>query len=214
MFFGIPAWSARGESPLREVKQKSTDAETLLRITSVLEGSASCCCNRHFGHGAEVPDQATRQHQPDRDQLGSAQCAAEDRAAAGVVADELEEEARNSVQEEICAEDLPLKFLSHQQPAEDEEDGQLDSGLEQLCRLERLTERSAHNFVRKGIGESDSPEMTCRLAVATSGREAANPANRVAQGKSRSKGVAGTQRRHVVLVHEPCGHGECSDQAS
>lgn len=179
-----------------------------------MEGSASCGGDRHLGHGAKVPDQAASQHQSDGDQLGSAQRTAEDRAPAGVVADELEEETRDTVQEQIRAEDLPLKLLSHQQPAENEEDSQLDSGLKQLCRLECLTEGSAYNFMRQGIGESNAPEVIGRLSVAASGGEAAEPANGVAHGQSRGKGVAGTQGGHFVLAHEPCCYRKCRDQAS
>ena len=61
-------------------------------------------CGAGFGAGAEPPDQAAGQDQTDRDQLRAGHGAAEDRAAAGIVAEIFEEESGDAVDEHERAE--------------------------------------------------------------------------------------------------------------
>ncbi len=56
--------------------------------------------------------------------------AAEDGAAAGIVAEEFEKESGDAVEEEIGAENLAVEFFAGEHPGKDKEDGELDGGFE------------------------------------------------------------------------------------
>ena len=109
--------------------------------------------------------------------MGSSHDAAEDGSAAGVVAKEFQEIARNSVEEQVRPEHLAFKFLALQHPGEDAEVRQLDSRFEKLCRFQRYSERSTHPRMGQRVFEGYAPEMSSWLAIATASRKTTHAPN-------------------------------------
>ena len=92
-----------------------------------------------LGGRPQVPDNSAGENKPYRDELGSAQNSAENRAAARVITKEFQEKSRNTVEKKVCPENLAIEFLAFEHPGEKEEDAQLDRRLKQLGGLQRVT---------------------------------------------------------------------------
>ena len=90
--------------------------------------------------------------------------------------------------------------------------GELDRGLKQLGRLQRLIERRSHHRLRQRIGKGHSPEMVCRFSIAAAGGEAADAADGVAESESGSECIEGGQRGHVILAQKPYRDRESGQQ--
>ena len=140
--------------------------------------------------------------------------AAEDLAAARIVANEFQEKAGDAVEKEIGAEHLSIELFAREQPHKDEKICQLDRGFEKLRGLERDPQGCLGIRLRDGVGESHAPEMIGRLAIAAARGKAAHAPDGVSQGQSGSEGVPGRERRHVVLAHVPGRGRGRADQAS
>ena len=87
--------------------------------------------------GPQPPDHAASDHQSNRDQLSAAHGSVEHRAAAGIVAQEFEEEAGDAVDEHERAEDLAIEFPALEQPHEKEEVREFDREFKQLRGFQR-----------------------------------------------------------------------------
>jgi|SRR5581483_1522369 len=171
-------------------------------------------CGGHgqFRGGAQVPDQAPGENQADGDQLRAGKNAAEDGATAGIVADEFDTEAGDTVEEQICAENLAIKFLSAEHPAQKKEDAELGGGFEELSGFAR--NQSIHEWRREEILERDSPPMGCRLAVAAAGGKTAEATDAMPDCQAWCECIAGSKRGHVMLSQKPPGNDERGDEAS
>ena len=167
-----------------------------------------------FRAGAQPPDEASGNDQPDRDELCSRHSAAEDGTPAGIVADEFQKEPGHSVDEHKCADDLAIKFLALEQPHQDEKISKLDRRFKQLCGFKWYVQGRAGDGVRERITEDDTPPMMSWFAVATSGGETTETANGVTKSEPRGEGITRTQRGHVMLPDVPCGCYERQEQAS
>ncbi len=163
---------------------------------------------------AEPPDCSAENDKADGDQLRTGHDATENRATAGVSAEKFEEVAGDAVEAEIRRENLTIEFLAFEEPHEQKEIEKLDTTFKKLCGFEGLVQRRADNFIGQRIGKRDTPKMCGRLAVATSGSEATETANRVAEGKAGSKSVASGKHGHVVLANEPRRRQKASDQSA
>src|SRR5690348_2364529 len=157
-----------------------------------------------FGCRAEIPDDAAGEDEADRDQLGSAQSAAEvGTTATGVIAQEFDQEARDAVEEEVSAKNLPVEFLAGEHPGEDAEVDEYSSGLAQLIRLERIVDRRVGVGIENRTGESEPPNVRRWLSVAAPGSETANARDGIADREAGRDSVTWRQRRHVVFTQEP-----------
>src|SRR5579862_4741234 len=168
----------------------------------------------YAGRRLQPPDQSARNHQADRDQLSSSHDPAENFTASGIVADEFQKIPGNAIENEISGQHLSVKFLALEDPHQNEKVRQLNRRLEELGGLERYSEGGVGIQIGDGIGESHSPEVSGRLAIAATCGEASYAPDGMAQFKSGSKTVPGRQRRHVVLTDIPDCRNRRADQPS
>src|SRR5437588_1128732 len=96
-------------------------------------------CRNGLGHTTlEPPDQTSGNDQPDRDQLRPRQRAPENFATTRIAAQKFKEESRDTVEEQIGANYLPIEFLARQKPGEEEEIRQLYRRFKKLSGLKRM----------------------------------------------------------------------------
>lgn len=169
------------------------------------------CCR--FG-AVEPPDQAASNDEQNRNQLRSGHDTAEDFAASGIVAQELDEIAFDSVEDHETGPHLAIEFLASEEPGKEQEVEELGSGFDELSGLDTDTQWSSADVVRQLIGESDSPEMIGGLAITATGGEAAKASEDVAESEAGSEAVDGTQGRHVMTTDVPGGSEQAGDQAA
>ncbi len=146
--------------------------------------------------------------------MRAAHHAAEDGAAAGIVAQVFKEEAGDTVYEHEGAHDLAIEFPAFQQPHQEEEVRQFNGAFEQLRRLEGYPQRSSGDGVREWIVERYGPPVMGRLTVAASGGEASQAPKSVTESKAGGKSVDGAERGHVIFAHVPSGGQEGGEQPS
>src|ERR1700758_5877713 len=115
----------------------------------------------------------------------------EDFSAAGVVTQELEQEACNAVEEQVGSNHLAVKFLSGQQPGQKEEICQFHRRFEELSWFQWDSERRSHPGVGQRVLECHSPDGVGLFAVAAASGKAPYPPNGMSQGQSGREGVAG-----------------------
>src|SRR5579863_6122111 len=90
----------------------------------------------------------------------------EHRASSGIVAQELKKIAGHAVKEKIGCEHLSVELFPFEQPHQEKEIRQLNRRLEKLRGFERNAQRRAYPGLSNWTGESHTPEMIRRLAVA------------------------------------------------
>src|SRR6478735_5713820 len=95
-------------------------------------------CENDFGCWAQVPYNPAGENQANCYELRATEHSAKYRAAAGVIAQKLDKEPRDAVEEKICAENLAIELFAVEHPGEKKENAQLYGGLEKLSRLERV----------------------------------------------------------------------------
>jgi len=162
----------------------------------------------------QPPDQPTTDDEQNRNQLRSRHQAAEDFAASGIVAQELDEVTFDSIQNHESTPHLSIKFLTLEEPGEEQEIAELGRGLDQLRRFNPDAEWSSTDRIRQRIIEDHTPEVARRFAVTATGRETAEAAEYVSKGKPGSEGIGCSQRRHVVTPHVPGRHQERANQSA
>jgi len=165
------------------------------------------------GAASQPPDEATGDHERNGNQLRAGHDASEDFAAAGIIAQKLDEEALHTVEHHKDRENLSIEFLAFQEPHEQDEVEKLRAGFNQLRGFDPHTQRCATDGIGQGIGEGDAPKMVGRLAIAATGGEASEAPEDVAEGEARSKGVHRAQDRHTVTARVPRAHQESGQQA-
>ena len=121
----------------------------------------------------------------------------------GIVAKEFQKITRHAIEDEKGGQYLSIELFALEQPHQDKEICQFDCRLEQLCGLKRHSSAEFKNSIGDGIGESHAPEMGCRLAIATAGGKASDPADSVAHCQPGGECVPGSQRRHIVFADVP-----------
>src|ERR1700730_15075765 len=162
----------------------------------------------------QPPDQSTANDQQNGNQLRSRHHAAENFAAPGIVAQELDEVALDSVQDHECAPHLPIEFLSTEQPGQQQEIQKLGGGFDQLCRFNPDSERRSTDGIRQRVHEDHAPEVIGRLTVTAACRETTEASKNVAEGKPGGEAVGGTQDRHVMTPHVPDRPKERGNQSA
>ena len=118
-----------------------------MRLPGYNPGFGAWDGNGFVSAALEPPNYTAKNHQADRDQLGSAHEAAEYYAAAGIAAQELEEEAGHTVEHEISGEDLAIELLALQHPHQQEKVRQLYRELEKLGGLEGYVQGGLYQIV-------------------------------------------------------------------
>src|SRR5438309_9708208 len=150
----------RASSPVRGGK---SPAELKTELPARNSGLSARDRNRFVRSALEPPDHAAQNHQPDRDHLCSAHQPAKRRAASRIPAQEFQKEPSHSVQDQVSAEYLAIKFLALQHPHQQEEVRQLDCESEKLRGLEGLIQRGADQIVPHRIRESHATPGMRRL---------------------------------------------------
>src|SRR6185312_10545223 len=89
------------------------------------------------GRWAMHPHDAAEDDHADGDQLSERHGSAEDRAAAGIITIELEGEARNSVEECVCAEDLAGELFVLPDPEQQREEREFGREFVELRGVQR-----------------------------------------------------------------------------
>ena len=146
--------------------------------------------------------------------MRAAHDATEDFSASGIVAQEFQKKAGDSVQKKIGPKNLAIELLALEHPHQSKKNRQFSRRFQQLRRFQRLVQRRARPIIRQRIGKRNSPEMMCRFAVAASGGETSYTPDGVTDRQSGSKSVASGERRHVMFPDKPGSGGECADQSS
>src|ERR1039458_9525447 len=162
----------------------------------------------------QPPDQSASDDQQNRNQLRSRHQPAEDFTASGIVAQELDEVALDSVQDHKAAKHLPIEPLAPEQPGQQQEIEKLGCRFDQLCRFNPDAERSSTDGIRQRIREDDAPEVICRFAVTAAGRETTEASEDVSKGQPGSEGVGGAQQRHAMTPHVPDRREERGNQSA
>src|ERR1700730_9034274 len=166
-----------------------------------------------LGAALQPPDQSTADDQQNRNQLRSRHQSAEDFAASGIVAQELDEVTLDSVQDHEGAPHLPIEFLSTEQPGQQQEIEKLGGGFDQLCRFNPDAERSSTDGIRQRIREDHAPEVIGRFTVTAACRETTKASEDVAKCEPGSEAIRGSQCRHVMTPHVPDRHKERGNQS-
>src|SRR5580658_692193 len=162
----------------------------------------------------QPPDQSTADDQQNRNQLRSRHQSTEDLTSSGIVAQELDEVAFDSVEDHEGAKYLTIEPLALEQPGQQQKIAELGGGFDQLRGFNSDAKRSSANGARQRIGEDDAPKMIGRLAIAAAGRETSEASEDVAKGHSGSHRVGGAQGRHVMTPHVPHPCEERANQAA
>ena len=190
-------------------------AELIQNDSLIRERMLSRSCRQHdLRSGTQIPDNPASKYEANRDELRATQYAAENRAAAGIISKELEQEPRDTVEKKICTEDLAIELLAGEHPGEQKKDSQFHRGLKQLSRFESLAERRTDNFMGQGIGEGHTPEVGRWFSIAAASGKTAEASDGMAHSKPGSKRVASGEGGHVVSAQEPPGCDEGCDQAA
>ena len=130
-------------------------AELIQNDSLIRERMLSRSCRQHdLRSGTQIPDNPASKYEANRDELRATQYAAENRAAAGIISKELEQEPRDTVEKKICTEDLAIELLAGEHPGEQKKDAELDRRFKQLSRLKR--------FVQWSSDESSSQRQNSR----------------------------------------------------
>src|ERR1700721_1703776 len=130
----------------------------------------------------QPPDHPAGHNQQKRNQLRPSHYAAKDFAASGIVAQEFDEVAFDSVKDHEAGPNLSVEFLAPQHPCQQHKIEKLGGSFDQLRRLNPDAKWSSTDGIRQRIREDDAPEMIRRFAVAAARRETAEASEDMSKG--------------------------------
>ena len=143
-------------------------------------------------------DEGGAEHHQDGDELRGGERAAEDGAAGGVAAEELDDEARHRVEDHVGERDLAVELLARRDRDQDAEDQQAGQRLVDLRRVQRRVQGRAHHAVGVLVVEGDRPGHLARPARSSSRRRSSRAARRPARWppRGRARRRSATRRAH------------------
>src|SRR4029077_4349313 len=145
---------------------------------------SNCGYRRHWGNSAQPtpPEKRTGNDQRDAHNLHQRDAIVKHQRAAGIAAEKFDCAAFETVKKKVRANKLAGESLAPRQPNDDQKIQKLRHGFVELRRMKRRVKRRACDLLGQFILKCDRPGRRCRLAIATTGEEAAQPATREALG--------------------------------
>ncbi|SRR5579884_49612 len=186
------------------------------RRSTVNSQSGGCSELRPDGSlwaGAKDPHRSPSDDEQQRDELGRAHDAAEHRTAIRICAQELEEIARDAVQEEIGRRDLAFEVAVVEDPQKKKEDQKLGREFVNLRRVQPDAERCSCPLC-EWVGEGHTPGKRCWFPKAAPGGKAAEAPDGMAYRDARRKGICGFQFGKMMADGVPVANRDGEQQSA
>ena len=128
-----------------------------------------------------------------------------------MIPEELDDEPRNRVQDQIPADDLTCSMRAIEHPVQNREDDEVYAGFVELCRMQRHIERHWCGRIRvKGHG----PGQVAGFTPAAAGGKTSHTPDGLPKHETGRKAIHREQRRQVLPAHVDYRQDQSRDQAA